>query len=151
MKRIAIGIAMAGALATGMVAFTGVPLANAASSTHKMQIRLALVDGTTGTDDEGNPRLIQGEPCYGADGNGDSDISAGASATVTNAKGTIIGNATLGNGKPSSGVCLFSFSIKVPTTSFYRLEIGSGHGSTRYSLAQLKRYNWRPPELSLGG
>jgi len=120
---------------------------NTSTAHHTLHFKVAALNATTGgTNPNGSSQFLQGEPCYGI--GGDSDLASGADVVVKNGSGTIIATTTLGDGTANGGVCEFEISVSVPETSFYQIAVGQGHGSTTYSLSQLKADNWNPPELA---
>ena len=87
------------------------------------------LDGTTVTVEDGT--------C--STSNGYDDVNAGASVTVYNAEGTIVATGTLGTGTGHReteaggyyvGVCEFPFSIEVPDSPFYQVEVSHRGRST---------------------
>ncbi len=89
--------------------------------------------------------------CYGTGGY--SDIRSGLSVTVKDGQGQILATSSLGPGSGTIsgivGVCVFKFSIVVPDTGFYSVEVGH-RGSIDYSRTQLASKTWHV-DLSLGG
>jgi hypothetical protein len=82
----------------------------------------------------------EGGTCFGA--NNDGDLADGASVTIKDPSGTIIGTATLVSSRyhKSSGYtppsCVFDFSATVPKKSFYQIDVaGRGDVTVQYSDA----------------
>jgi hypothetical protein len=86
--------------------------------------------------------------CHGGDlGGGYDDIDRGAQVKIKNADGKVIGVTALGAGKrtEASSVntdCLFRFSVKVPDSDFYSVEI-SHRGELTYPEKKLEKAKWR--------
>lgn len=70
-----------------------------------------------------DPNFVKGSgQCFGTSGY--DDITEGASVTVEDASGTVVGSGSLGAGHPSPGVCVFAFTVKgVPSSKFYKVEV----------------------------
>lgn len=90
---------------------------------------------------EASSRIDVGDPCAGSGGY--SDIRDGASVTVRDEDGTIIGTAALGGGiLTGARVCRFLFRVpELPAAAFYAVEV-SHRGEQRYSREQLEERMW---------
>lgn len=75
---------------------------------------------------------------------GYSDITSGASVTVENQSGTVIGTGTIGPGTSGTelGSCVYTFSVPgLPDESFYQVEV-SHRGFVSYSKADIVADRW---------
>jgi hypothetical protein len=84
--------------------------------------------------------------CSAPSDSGFSDIVFGALVTVRDESDKIIAKSRLGHGHRASGTaaavqCTFPFSVSVPDTSFYAIEI-SHRGGANYSRSDLAHMHW---------
>lgn len=87
-----------------------------------------------------------GERCD-ASAVGYPDIHAGTPATVRDADGGVVATTTLGEGRFRLSVlrgddCVFAFSVKVPDSDHYQIEVGN-RGATTFTRADLERTSWK--------
>ncbi len=117
------------------------------------------VGGTGATFSAGSPKMRLADSgsdpaCTAGTSFGTSgydDIAPGTGVTVTDAKGVIIGTGSLGRptfasissaGREDIGSCVFPFTVSVPKTEFYSVEI-SHRGKLNYSYGELLTDNWK--------
>lgn len=91
--------------------------------------------GVYGLDSVGTPTTVQADSSGGCVGvGGYSDLTEGATVTVYDAGGEIVGTGSLGAGEyvsmrneediqAGAGRCAFAFSLAVPDSDFYQVEV----------------------------
>jgi hypothetical protein len=87
-----------------------------------------------------------GERCDAA-AVGYPDIHTGTAAMVRDAAGKVVGSTALGEGRFRLSVlrgddCVFAFSVKVPDSDHYEIEVGN-RGATTFTRADLERTSWK--------
>ena len=113
------------------------------------QFRRALK--AAGPDVEAAERAVVGSDCSGGyPTTGYADIRTGAAVTVSDEAGTTVATTTLGPGKVSELPlrCVFTFTVEVPETTFYRFEV-SHRGQIQKSFEEMKADGWKV-SLTLG-
>lgn len=103
-----------------------------------------LTGGLTLNDEDTAQNICTGTGGY-------SDIASGASVTVENQSGTIIGTGTLGPGRVGPGFanCVYTFVVPgLPDESFYQVEV-THRGFVSYSRADIVANKWIV-EMTLG-
>jgi hypothetical protein len=88
------------------------------------------------------------EDCSEGLGGGYSDLAAGTDVSVLDGSGQLIATAVLTGGTLSSAGCAFNFSVVLPSSPFYQVQVAN-RGAIRYSEAQLTSDGWSLA-LSLG-
>jgi hypothetical protein len=86
--------------------------------------------------------------CGSGLGGGYSDLRAGTAVSVKDGEGRLLGTGALKGGRQSINGCSFAFSVEVPDSAFYEVEV-SQRGSVPFSREELDRQDWRV-SLSVG-
>lgn len=104
---------------------------------HRITGTLELAD----TSAYGNGILAVGGSCWGTGGY--SDITAGATVTLTDEAGTILASTSLGEGSGTASLCTFDFTLEgVPDTAkFYSVQV-SRRGQVTNSHADMVADGW---------
>jgi len=112
-------------------------LGRATERTHTIRGEMTLMDY------DSFRRMSAGSSCSG-DG-GYSDMDEGATVSVKNQSGTLIGSGHLGAGKIEGDVlkaCVFPFEVKgVKDAQFFQVEVGR-RGGLSYSKADMEQKDW---------
>ena len=112
-------------------------LGRATESSHTIKGEMTLIDF------DSFRRMSVGASCSG-DG-GYSDIDEGATVSVKNQSGTLIGSGRLGPGKIEGDVlkaCVFPFEVTgVKDAEFFQVEV-SRRGGLSYSKADMEQKGW---------
>lgn len=139
MKRV-----VAAALLVVVCAGCGSSSAKTSGASSKTTIRGGL-ELQQSVDDSGDENYLKGSgQCFGTGGY--EDVEQGASVTVENASGTVIGTGSLGVGKPVFGACLLRFTVaNLPRSDFYKIGVNN-RGFVTFSARQAAA----GPVLTLG-
>ncbi len=86
--------------------------------------------------------------CGAGLGGGYSDLRAGTAVSIKDGEGRLLGKGVLKGGRQSINGCSFAFSVEVPDSPFYEVEV-SQRGTVPFSRDELEQQDWRI-SLSVG-
>ena len=106
---------------------------------------MQITDSSNSPFDGNNPPSNAGLPCDGTlDTGGYNDLAAGATVTVKNGSGNVIGTGSLKEGTAGGdgSTCSMPFTVTdVPQVPFYQVEVAN-RGNVTFSLNQMRNSKW---------